>query len=336
MTRMMKRLFATFVVLTAGTRLAPAAIPDTYSPTNSTTDHPPSVVTTPPAANPSAPKPASTKPPKSSHTTVSAQTMAQMQASLDELTKSNHDLLDLLKQQQSVLEDIQYDRRLQSRQIDNLESRLEEALTEKQQLQDKIDRLELEASQHTAAAPPTVATQTYREPDVQTTPQSGTIRGKPFNPPGPSASSSQSGPPATPTVETVRAPDSTAPPPTEAPPPSTYLPPEGADNPPGQDVATWHRLFTLKGTDNQQSDVFTVHGKLWRVLWHNQDKPGKLFANTSALFINAFPRDDTIPEKVCSKLGSGGDAVQMQGPGNYYLKVEASGGSWELAVEDFH
>ena len=29
--------------------------------------------------------------------------------------------------------------------------------------------------------------------------------------------------------------------------------------------------------------------------------------NTSALFINAFPRDDTIPQKVCAKLGSGGD-----------------------------
>ena len=70
--------------------------------------------------------------------------------------------------------------------------------------------------------------------------------------------------------------------------------------------------FTLKGSDNQQSDVFTVHGKLWRVLWHNQDKPGKLFANTSALFINAFPRDDTIPQKVCSKLGTGSDSARCR------------------------
>jgi len=330
---MMKRLFATFVVLVAGARLATAAIPDTYSPTgtNSDTDHPPSVVTTPPAANPSAPKPASTKP-KSTHATTSAQTLAQMQSSLDELTKSNHDLLDLLKQQQSVLEDIQYDRRLQSRQIDNLESRLEEALTEKQQLQDKVDKLELEASQHTAV-PTTVAAPTYKEPDVQTTPQSGTVRGKGFVPPDPATSPPPNNPPATPTIETVHSPDANTP--SEPPPPSTYLPPEGADNPPGQGAASWHRLFTLKGSDNQQSDVFTVHGKLWRVLWHNQDKPGKLFANTSALFINAFPRDDTIPQKICSKLGTGGDSVEMQGPGNYYLKVEASGGSWELAVEDF-
>jgi len=71
------------------------------------------------------------------------------------------------------------------------------------------------------------------------------------------------------------------------------------------------------------------------VLWHNQDKPGKAYLNTSALFINAFPKDDTIPQKVCSKLGSGGDSAELDGPGNYYLKVEASGGSWELAVEDF-
>jgi hypothetical protein len=71
------------------------------------------------------------------------------------------------------------------------------------------------------------------------------------------------------------------------------------------------------------------------VLWHNQDKPGKEYLNTSALFINAFPKDDTIPQKVCSKLGSGGDSTELDGPGNYYLKIEASGGSWELAVEDF-
>jgi hypothetical protein len=96
----------------------------------------------------------------------------------------------------------------------------------------------------------------------------------------------------------------------------------------------WHRLFTIKGDDNRQTDVFLVRGRTWRVLWHNQDKPGKLYENTSALFINAFPRDDTIPQKVCSKLGSGGDKTMLPGPGNFYLKIEASGGGWEIAVED--
>jgi hypothetical protein len=242
-----------------------------------------------------------------------------MQASLDELTKSNHDLLDLLKQQQAVLEDMQYDRRLQSRQIDNLEARLEEALTEKQQLQDKIDRLELQASQHTTLATTGVAPLPAPNPPPST----------PSTPPG--------GPTSVPIATSINTPDANAPPANAAPPPpASYLPPEGADNPPGQGEASWHRLFTIKGDDNRQTDVFTVHGKTWRVLWHNQDKPGKLYANTSALFINAFPRDDTIPQKVCSKLGTGGDSAQFQGPGNYYLKIEASGGSWELAVEDFH
>jgi hypothetical protein len=99
---------------------------------------------------------------------------------------------------------------------------------------------------------------------------------------------------------------------------------------------SWHRLFTLSGTDNRSSDFFHIEGHQWRVLWHNQDKPGKAYVNTSALFLNAFPKDDTIPQKVCSKLGSGGDSTELIGPGNYYLKIEASGGAWELAVEDFH
>jgi hypothetical protein len=80
--------------------------------------------------------------------------------------------------------------------------------------------------------------------------------------------------------------------------------------------------------------MFHVKGHTWRVVWHNQDREGKAFVGTSGLFINAFPKNDTIPQKVCSKVGSGGDMTELQGPGNYYLKIEASGGSWELAVED--
>jgi hypothetical protein len=313
----MKRFLATFLALAAGAGLATAVTPDATQSSGSA----PAVSTTAPTAasgsQSATPKPAK---PKSPHVPLTAQTLAQMQASLDELSKSNHDLLDLLKQQQAVLQDIQYDRRLQSRQIDNLESRLEEALTEKEQLQKKIDQLELQAETRPAVA------QGNSAPPPNTPPPA----------PGDATSKPPAGPPPMPKVEDVKPPDANTPPAAAdatPPPPATYLPPEGADNPPGQQ--SWHRIVTLKGMDNQQTEVFTVHGKLWRVLWHNQDKAGKLYANTSALFINAYPRDDTIPEKVCSKLGTGGDSTELQGPGNYYLKIEASGGSWELAIEDF-
>lgn len=224
-----------------------------------------------------------------------APTSSEMQSALNQLTQSNHDLLDLLKKQQSVLDDIQYDRRLQSRQIQLLEERLEEALQQNADLQSKVAKLE------TAASLP------------------------------------HQNPPATATSVTPHSTNSTIPPApaVEAPPPppSTYLPPPESEGAPG--TLSWHRLFTLKGTDSQTSDLFHIQGRQWRVLWHNQDKPGKSYQNTSALFISAFPKDDTIPQKVCSKLGSGGDSTELIGPGNYYLKIEASGGSWELAVEDF-
>src|ERR1700689_445655 len=67
-------------------------------------------------------KPAAAKGP---HSPVTA---AQMQAALDQLTQSNRDLLDLLKKQQAVLEDMQFDRRLQSREIESLDPRLEDTL----------------------------------------------------------------------------------------------------------------------------------------------------------------------------------------------------------------
>jgi TolA-binding protein len=224
-----------------------------------------------PAANPST---ANSNPP--------AKAAPPPQTATDQLTQANRDLLELLKKQQSVLEDIQYDRRLQNRQIQNLEERLTTALQQNAQLQAKIDQLK---SAPPVAAPPSAL------------------------------------PPPAPIAETI------------PPPPSTYLPPPESEGAPG--TKSWHRLFTLSGTDAKSTDLFHVEGPQWRVIWHNQDKPGDTYKNTSALFISAYPKDDTIPQKVCSKLGSGGDATELVGPGNYYLKVEASGGNWELAVEDF-
>ena len=249
-----------------------------------------------PTLTPAQSIPASTSP--SPHrTTGSAAALAQNAASLQRLTQANQDLLDLLKKQQAVLEDIQYDRRLQNRQIASLEERLEDALQENAQLQAKIAKLEEQISIGPTISPPgTLA------PGVVAAPA-----------PAPAPTAKLENPPPAP--------------------PSTYLSPAETGGAPG--TKWWHRLFTLSGTDAKNTDIFHVEGRQWRVVWHNLDRPGDAYANTSALFINAFPKDDTIPQKVCSKLGTGGDATELDGPGDYYLKVEASGGSWELAVEDF-
>ena len=211
-------------------------------------------------------------------------------ASIARLTLSNQDLLDLLKKQQAVLEDIQYDRRLQNRQISSLEERLQEAMQQNGQLQAKVARLEAQLSITPTPQPassPTAHFSTPPEPEAETVPT----------------------------------------------PPSTYLQPPESEGPPG--TKSWHRLFTLSGTENKESQLFHVQGHQWRVLWHNQDRPGESYVNTSALFINALPKNDNIPIKVCSKLGSGGEAPEFNGPGDFSLKIEASGGTWELAVEDF-
>jgi hypothetical protein len=242
----------------------------------------------PTSAPPSQPAPA--KPP---HAPATA---AEWQAALDQLTQSNRDLLDLLKKQQAVLEDMQYDRRLQSRQIESLEQRLEDALFQNTQLQRKIATLEAAAVRPAASTPMATAV----SPSGSTNPTPGQ---------------------PTPTPVAV------------APPPSTYLPPPDPQGALG--TKSWHRLFTLKGDGSKQTDLFHIQGRAWRVLWHNQDQPGPAFVNTSGLFINAFPKDDTIPQRVCSKVGSGSGKSELDGPGNYYLKIEASGGSWELAVEDY-
>ena len=242
-----------------------------------------------------APPPARTSRSTSSHSAPSA---AIQQATIDRLTQTNDQLLDLLKKQQAVLEDIQYDRRLQNRQIQLVEVKLEDTLQLNAKLQAKIAALEA-----TAAAPrPTAST-----------------------PNAPVAETATQGTDKPPITEAVA--------PTLPLPPSTYLPAPESEGAPG--TMSWHRLFTLSGDDMKNSEMFHIQGKQWRVLWHNQDKPGVSFKNTSALFIYAFPKNDSIPKKICSKVGTGGDSTELTGSGDYYLKIEASGGHWELAVEDF-
>jgi hypothetical protein len=295
----MKRLATTLVLLAAAraawgqslTTNYPASTVVHPAPASTAAVAPPPIVSPAPVAK-SAPKAAAKSP-----ITAPITPLVQAQAQLAQAQQDNRDLLDLLKKQQSVLADIQYDRRLQSRQIESLEERLEETLQQKNALDTKVAKLEAEAALRTSmpAAPVTTGT-----PVAASSPDTNA-------PPAPGAE----------------------PPP--APAPESYLP--AAPETP-TDQMGWHRIFTLKGTESRQTDLFKIQGKQWRVLWHNQDKPGKTYVNTSALFINAFPRDDTIPQRICSKLGSGGDLTDLQGAGNYYLKIEASGGSWEVAVEE--
>jgi hypothetical protein len=236
-----------------------------------------------------------------------AMTSAQLQKAVDQLTQSNRDLLDLLRQQQKVLEDMQYDRRQQTRRVESLEVELTDARMQNSQLQNKIAALEADA----AVRPP--------------------VNLQPFAAaaPVPGAGIADASNPGAPTNSVVITPE----PRPASPPPETYLPAPDTEGAPG--TKSWHRLFTLKGSDAKQSDLFHISGKSWRVIWHNQDPPGKNLKGTSGLFIDAFPKDDTIPQHVCAKVGTGGEKTELEGPGNYYLKVTASGGSWELAVEDF-
>jgi hypothetical protein len=236
-------------------------------------------VTPPPPPVVAPAKPAKTAPPATAD-----------QLAVQRLAQSNQELLDLLKKQQAVLEDIQYDRRLQNRQIQLVEVRLEDTLQQNAALQAKVAELEAAAA---------------------------------------SSRNASAGAPASADKPLALV----APTPTPPPPPASYLPPPPPPAAPG--VEGWHRLFAMSGQDGKTSDVFQIQGSHWRILWHNEDKPGDAYKNTSALFINAFPKDDTIPKKVCSQLGTGGEATDLTGSGQYYLKVEASGGRWEAAVEDF-
>ncbi len=98
---------------------------------------------------PGTPPPAQPDSLRSDH---SAADTGKSQAIIDRLTASNQDLLDLLKKQQAVLEDIQYDRRLQNRQITLIEERLEDTLQENAALQVKIAKLQTQLADEASKA----------------------------------------------------------------------------------------------------------------------------------------------------------------------------------------
>ncbi len=149
-------------------------------------------------AAPSNPSPPASKPTSSVKLSKSAMTAAELQKAVDQLTQSNRDLLDLLKKQQGVLEDMQFDRRLQSRQIQSLEERLEDTLFENTKLQKQVATLEADAAVHPIA---------LAQPAKTTDAQAGTANAVPG--------------------AVTNAPPAPAPPPVAeepAPPPATYLP----------------------------------------------------------------------------------------------------------------
>ena len=220
---MMKRFFATFVVLCRSALHHGGRFPHLLAGRGPArrADHPPSVATTPPAANPSAPKPASNRgrsPRTRRHPRrrwrrcrLRSMQLTQVQprparpAQAAAVRAGGHSI------RPAVAEPA--DRQPRSRGSS-------EALTEKQQLQDKVDRLELQASQHTAVPAD------RRRANLQGAPTSKRRRrAEPFaaNHSMPPRPGRLDNPPATPTIETVRARLMRPP----VPPPSTYLPPEG-------------------------------------------------------------------------------------------------------------
>src|ERR1700677_3249839 len=98
----MKRISIAVLVLAgiATTQAAPDGVTTPTAPPATNAPEAPATNATTSATASEKPVPAMSK---------SARTAAQLQTALDQLTQSNRDLLDLLKQQQTVLEDIQYD-----------------------------------------------------------------------------------------------------------------------------------------------------------------------------------------------------------------------------------
>ena len=165
-----------------------------------------------------------------------------MQAALDQLTQSNRDLLDLLKKQQAVLEDIQFDRRLQSRQIESLEERLEETLLQNAQLQNKVANLEADAA---------------------------------VRPSGPRADASAAGDATLATNAAARLRPRRRAGRRIAAATARHLPAAA-----GIGRSARHEIvapaFHAEGRATASRPIFFIStGRTWRVLWHNQDKPGK-------------------------------------------------------------
>ncbi len=115
--------------------------------------------------------------------------------------------------------------------------------------------------------------------------------------------------------------------------PRPISPRAGSDGPPG--TMTWHRLVTFErhGGETNRSVPHPGQDMARRVAQPGQT--GKSLREHQCTFHQRVSARRYHSAEGVREIGLGRRQNGTPRPGNYYLKIEASGGSWELAVEDF-
>lgn len=101
---------------------------------------------------------------------------------------------------------------------------------------------------------------------------------------------------------------------------------EAATTPGWQQVASW------QGNGVKSTETFHVNSKQWRVTWNYTGRKG---GDGGHLSVFAHNEDGSWSELAASQTGAGsGDSIMRSGPGDCYLEISSTSGSWQVVVEE--
>ena len=92
----------------------------------------------------------------------------------------------------------------------------------------------------------------------------------------------------------------------------------------------WSVVKMWSGTGSHDTEVFTVADH-WRVDWLFNESQ-----SLGQLQVYVYSADGKLLNVAANTQKSGADTSFWMGPGTYMLRINASGGDWQLDVQDLH
>lgn len=111
--------------------------------------------------------------------------------------------------------------------------------------------------------------------------------------------------------------------------PAASVPPLLGEVAPAAAGKTWSATTALKGSGSRESETFVV-GEHWRVDWIFS--PAQTGGILQVFIYRADGRQ--LMNLAANNAKGGADSSFWAGAGTYFLKINSSGGEWELAVQD--
>lgn len=94
--------------------------------------------------------------------------------------------------------------------------------------------------------------------------------------------------------------------------------------------ARWREVAAWSGSDNKNTETFTVNSHEWRIRWDS--KPNKSVGGNFSVFL--YTEKGKMKSLVVNASGASSDSSIMRGKGSYYLDISSLFSDYAIIVEE--